>query len=82
MSDESGIKPMGQVIQIDEARIRGHLGELVRGTVEETLSSPTAAASCCCCPYPRFAACSQTSVWKVPPACSRGTRPVFQTPNP
>ena len=25
MSDESGIKPMGQVIQIDEARIRDHL---------------------------------------------------------
>ena len=24
-------KPMGQVIQIDEARIRDHLGELVRG---------------------------------------------------
>ena len=33
MSDE---KPMGQVIQIDEARIRDHLGEMVRGTVEET----------------------------------------------
>ena len=31
MSDE---KPMGQVIQIDEARIRDHLGEMVRGTVE------------------------------------------------
>ena len=36
MSDE---KPMGQVIQIDEARIRGHLGEMVRGTVEETLNA-------------------------------------------
>ena len=35
MSDE---KPMGQVIQIDEARIRDHLGEMVRGTVEETLN--------------------------------------------
>ena len=33
MSDEN---PMGQVIQIDEARIRDHLGEMVRGTVEET----------------------------------------------
>jgi hypothetical protein len=30
---------MGQVIQIDEARIRGHLGEMVRGTVEETLNA-------------------------------------------
>jgi putative transposase len=36
MSDE---KPMGQVIQIDEARIRDHLGEMVRGTVEETLNA-------------------------------------------
>jgi transposase-like protein len=39
MSDEDGIKPMGQVIQIDEARIRDHLGEMVRGTVEETLNA-------------------------------------------
>ena len=30
---------VGQVIQIDEARIRDHLGELVRGTVEETLNA-------------------------------------------
>src|ERR1700749_2459497 len=36
MSDEN---PMGQVIQIDEGRIRDHLGEMVRGTVEETLNA-------------------------------------------
>jgi putative transposase len=36
MSDEN---PMCQVIQIDEARIRDHLGEMVRGTVEETLNA-------------------------------------------
>ena len=30
---------MGQVIQIDEARIRDHLGEMVRGTVEEILNA-------------------------------------------
>jgi putative transposase len=36
MSDE---KTMGQVIQIDEARIRDHRGEMVRGTVEETLNA-------------------------------------------
>ncbi|MEM1052996.1 MAG: IS256 family transposase [Pseudomonadota bacterium] len=30
---------MGQVIQIDEARIKDHLGEMVRGTVEETLNA-------------------------------------------
>ena len=34
MSDEN---PMGQVIQIDEARIRDHLGEMVRGTVAARL---------------------------------------------
>jgi putative transposase len=37
MSDE---KAMGHVFQIDEARIRDHLGEMVRGTVEETLNVP------------------------------------------
>jgi putative transposase len=36
MGDE---KPMGQVIQIDEARIWDPLGEMVRGTVEETLNA-------------------------------------------
>ena len=32
-------KPRGQVIQIDEAPIRDNLGEMVRGTVEETLNA-------------------------------------------
>src|SRR5271170_2204059 len=36
MSDEN---PIGQLIQIDEARIRDHLGEMIRGTVEETLNA-------------------------------------------
>src|SRR6188472_4237469 len=36
MNDE---KTMGQVIQIDEARIRDHLGEMVRGTVEASLNA-------------------------------------------
>jgi putative transposase len=36
MSDE---KTMGQVIQIHEARIRDHLSDIVRGTVEETLNA-------------------------------------------
>ena len=39
MSEDDGLKSMGQVIQIDEARIRDHLGEMVRGTVEETLNA-------------------------------------------
>jgi len=29
-------KKLGKVIQIDEEQIREHLGNLVRGTVEET----------------------------------------------
>ena len=36
MSNDS--KTLGKVVQIDEARIHDHLGELVRGTVEETLN--------------------------------------------
>jgi transposase-like protein len=39
MSDEQKGETMGQVIQIDEARIKDHLGEMVRGTVEETLNA-------------------------------------------
>ena len=39
MKEENEGRPMGQVIKIDEARIRDHLGELVRGTVEETLNA-------------------------------------------
>src|SRR5450830_1902765 len=35
----SAAKPMGKVIQIDEARILDHLGEMVCGTVEETLNA-------------------------------------------
>jgi transposase-like protein len=32
------IPTLGKVIEIDEARIKDHLGELVRGSVEETLN--------------------------------------------
>jgi putative transposase len=39
MKEENEGKPMGQVIKIDESRIRDHLGEMVRGTVEETLNA-------------------------------------------
>ena len=39
MDENDKPKPMGQVIQIDEARIRDHLGEMVRGTVEEALNA-------------------------------------------
>ncbi len=39
MDEDEKRKPMGEVIQIDEARIRDHLGEMVRGTVEEALNA-------------------------------------------
>lgn len=39
MEESNEGKDMGQVIQIDEARIKDHLGEMVRGTVEETLNA-------------------------------------------
>lgn len=39
MDENDKPKPMGQVIQIDESRIRDHLGEMVRGTVEEALNA-------------------------------------------
>ena len=38
MTDDS-TKPLSKVIRIDESEIRGHLDELVRGTVEETLNA-------------------------------------------
>lgn len=39
MTEETETTPMGQMIQIDEARIKDHLGEMVRGTVEEALNA-------------------------------------------
>ncbi len=39
MNDDVKGKDMGQVIRIDEARIKDHLGEMVRGTVEEALNA-------------------------------------------
>jgi len=38
MGDDTS-KALGQVVQIDEGRIREHLGELVRGSVEDTLNA-------------------------------------------
>ena len=36
---ESGSKPLGAVVQIDEGKIRAHLDGVVRATVEETLNA-------------------------------------------
>ena len=37
MKDDT--KKLNNVVSIDETRIQDHLGELVRGTVEETLNA-------------------------------------------
>ena len=39
MSNDNESKALGQVVHIDEGRIKDHLGELVRGSVEETLNA-------------------------------------------
>ena len=36
---EDTTKPLSKVIRIDESEIRGHLDEMVRGTVEDTLNA-------------------------------------------
>ena len=36
---EEDTRELGKVIKIDESRIKGHLDELVRGSVENTLNS-------------------------------------------
>jgi putative transposase len=35
----SDTKPLGAVVQIDDGKIRAHLDEVVRATVEETLNA-------------------------------------------
>lgn len=37
--ENDSTKPLGKVIRIDESEIRGHLDEMVRGTVEQTLNA-------------------------------------------
>jgi putative transposase len=36
---EANEESMGQVIKIDEARLRDHLGKMARGTVEKKLNA-------------------------------------------
>jgi putative transposase len=45
---------MGKVVHIDERQIRDHLGELVRGTVEETLNSMLDAEADALCGAQRY----------------------------
>ena len=47
-------KTLNKVVQIDEARIQDHLGELVRGTVEETLNGMLEAEDDVLCGVQRY----------------------------
>ena len=60
MSD-SVPKNMGKVIQIDEGQIRKHLGELVRGSVEETLNQLLDAEADQLCNAARY---EKTDAWQ------------------
>lgn len=48
-------KKLGQVVSIDEAKIENHLGELVRGTVEQTLNAMLEAEADALCGAQRYA---------------------------
>lgn len=54
MDHDSESKTLGKVVQIDDARIQDHLGELVRGTVEETLNAMLDAEADAMCGAQRY----------------------------
>jgi putative transposase len=54
MKNNNETKALGKVVQIDEARIQDHLGELVRGTVEETLNAMLDAEADAMCGAQRY----------------------------
>jgi hypothetical protein len=39
MTQKNCSKKTGKIIQIDEDRVKDHLGEIVKGTVQETLNA-------------------------------------------
>ena len=74
MSDEN---PMGQVIQIDEGKIRDPPGRVVRSTVEETLNALLdAEADRLCEPTVTNAARPGRTPGPVPTSGQLQTRPV------
>ena len=52
MSNDS--KKLGRIVKIDEAKIEHHLGEIVRGTVEETLNAMLEAEADALCGAQRY----------------------------
>ena len=54
MKEDTEIKNLSKVVSIDEGRIQNHLGELVRGTFEETLNSMLDAEADAMCGAQRY----------------------------
>ena len=54
MKNHNESKTLGKVVQIDDTRIQDHLGELVRGTVEETSNSMLDAEADAMCGAQRY----------------------------
>src|SRR5210317_300695 len=54
MQNNNETKTLGKVVQIDEAKIQDHLGELVRGTVEKTLNAMLDAEADAMCGAQRY----------------------------
>ena len=54
MDNDSESRTLGKVVQIDDARIQDHLGELVRGTVEQTLNAMLDAEADAMCGAQRY----------------------------
>ena len=53
--DKDNTKQLGRVVHIDEGKIRGHLDEMVRGTVEQTLNELLDAEADRLCNAPKYA---------------------------
>lgn len=58
-NESDGVKPLAQVIHIDEERIRGHLDRIVRGSVEETLNALLDAEADRLCGAARYERCGE-----------------------
>ncbi|KIX11962.1 transposase, partial [Dethiosulfatarculus sandiegensis] len=52
--DKDNTKKLGHVVYIDEGKIRGHLDEMVRGTVEQTLNDLLDAEADRLCNAPKY----------------------------
>jgi transposase-like protein len=52
--EKDSTKGLSNVIRIDDERIQGHLGKIVRGSVEETLNQLLDAEGDCLCKAERY----------------------------